>query len=114
MANAEFQPMVPEMESFDAVTRKPKNVKTLADQLEEVGVTLVKSLSDQVIGWSLIFPLEDFRSPKYKEHVKKVSAYELFGRVTDRYMMKPVIKLSSANKSERAGYTITVESQSPL
>jgi hypothetical protein len=114
MANAEFQPVVPKMESFDAVPRKPKNVKTFSDQLDEVGVTLVKSLSDQVIGWSLIFPLEDYRSPKYEAHVKKVSANELFGRVTDRYMMKPVIKLSSANKSERAGYTITVESQSTL
>ncbi|XP_046640733.1 uncharacterized protein LOC124326122 isoform X4 [Daphnia pulicaria] len=114
MANAEFQPVVPKMENFDAVTRKPKNVKTFADQLDEVGVTFFKSLFDQVIGWSFIFPLEDFRSPKYEEHVKKVSANDLFGRVTNRFMMETVIKLSSANKSERAGYTITVESQSPL
>ncbi|EFX82240.1 hypothetical protein DAPPUDRAFT_241481 [Daphnia pulex] len=114
MANAEFQPVVPKMESFDAVTRKPRNVKTFADQLDEVGVTFFKSLFDQVIGWSFIFPLEDFRSPKNEANVKKVSANELFGRVTDRFMMEPVIKLSSANKSERAGYTITVESQSPL
>lgn len=114
MVNAEFQPVVPKMESLEAVPRKPKNVKTLADQLDEVGVNFIKSLTDQVIGWSLVFPLEDFRSPKYEAHVKKVSANDLFGRVTNRFMMELVIKLSSANKSERAGYTITVESQSPL
>ena len=62
-------------------------------------------------GWSFVFPQENYRVPKYSMHLKSFPAARLFGRVVHEHMLEGVTKLSSISNSERAGYTLTLESR---
>ena len=105
--NQQFQPEI----SCPIGTDAKPTYDLVADQVNEVGITLVKTSSGKINGWSFIFPLEEFRNPKNKVHVKKVSANEFFGHVIGQQMLEIISKLSLTSKSERTGYTITIECQ---
>ena len=78
----------------------------------QVRIALVKTSSDKVTGWTFILPLEDFQHPKFAVPVKPFMGSQLFGRVASHHMMETVTQLSLTKKTERTGYTITLESQS--
>ncbi|XP_046447948.1 uncharacterized protein LOC124196775 [Daphnia pulex] len=107
ITNQQFQPEIPN--AID--TNKMSTYDLKADLIDEVGITLVKTSSGKVTGWSFVFPLEEFRNPKNEIHVKKLLANDLFGRVISHNMLESVTKLSLTNKLERTNYTVTIESQ---
>ena len=63
-----------------------------------------------VKGLNLVFLLENCAIPKYGMHLKSLR-YRRFGRVIHRQMLEGFSKLSMTNKSERAGYTLSLESR---
>ncbi len=108
ITNQQFQPEIPNV--IDTNTSSTYVFK--ADVIDEIGITLVKTSSGKVTGWSFVFPLEEFRNPKNEIHVKKLLANDLFGRVISHQMLESVTKLSLTTiKSERTNYTVTIESQ---
>ena len=107
VTNQQFQL---EMSNPIGTDGKP-NCKLIADKVDEVGITLMKTSSGKITNWSFVFPLGEFSNPKNEVHVKKVMANEYFGRVINHRMLESVSKLSLTNKSERANYIITLESQ---
>ena len=79
----------------------------------QVRIALVKTSSDKVTGWTFILPLEDFQHPQFAVPVKQFMGSQLFGRVDSQHMMETATQLINlTKKTDRTGYTITLESQS--
>ena len=77
----------------------------------QVRIALVKTSSDKVTGWTFILPLEDFQHPQFAVPVKQFMGSQLFGRVDSHHMMETQL-INLTKKTDRTGYTITLESQS--
>ena len=95
--------------------RQHKNTKCVtaaASEVNEVGMMrITMSARNQVVGWSLIFTLRDFRLFKNALHYKKQRANQLFGHVVHRQMLQPLIHLSAAPGAGRRHLKLTIESR---
>jgi hypothetical protein len=114
MTHPQFQPEVPSMighcsnedGSYDPL------FNYTAEDIHDVGVTLVQTSAGKVIGWSFIFVLEE-----YEHFIKRDNLNEnvldnvLFGRVVHNNMLEAMTQLSKSKKSERIEYSMTLESQ---
>ena len=107
MANSQFQPA-----STANMLAANQNKTTKAEKMVEVGVLAIKDSTGNApaAAWSLVFPLENFQNPTYKDHVKNNEANELFGCVVHRQMLESVSKLSKVSTAERANFKLTLES----
>lgn len=111
MANPQFQPVEPEMiANFPHLQESA--VDETARRFTDVGVNTVNMTVDKLVvtGWNFVFLLENYAVPKYAMHLKSLRARR-FGRVVHHQMLDEVNKLSLTNKSERTGYTLTLESR---
>lgn len=108
MAHPQFQPILP---SMIAKFPLPMSNNEIAKRVSDVGVNTVTTCGNVITGWSFVFPQENYSVPKYAMHLKSFPASRLFGRVIREQMLEGVNKLSSISNSERAGYTLTLESR---
>lgn len=105
MINPEFVPAVPSM------TEQMDSWMQPANDMDEVGITLIKSLGDKITHWSFVFILEDKEDFQSHENLPKaVTDNELFGHVIHHHMLEPLIRLSLSSKSDRSDYLMTLES----
>ena len=104
-----FKPSVPSMHE-DQIKEKTDAVTAGASEVNEVGVMNI-TVSGNVVGWSLIFPLKDFRLPVNALHVGKQKVNQLFGHVVQREMLLPLTQLSTAPMAGRRYLKLTLESR---
>ena len=106
-----FKPSVPSMRE-DQINEKTDAVTAAASEANEVGVmNITMSGKTHVVGWSLIFPLKDFRLPVNALHVGKQKVNQLFGHVVERQMLLPLTQLSTAPMAGRRYLKLTLESR---
>ena len=107
-----FKPSVPSMQE-DQIKEKTDAVTAGASEANEVGVmNITMSGKTHVVGWSLIFPLKDFRLPVNALHVGiKQKVNQLFGHVVQRQMLLPLTQLSTAPMAGRRYLKLTLESR---
>ncbi|EFX82383.1 hypothetical protein DAPPUDRAFT_302626 [Daphnia pulex] len=96
----QFQSAVPNIPQSNSIQK--------ASKIGEVGIIFSKNTVSE---WSFILPLKEFLNPKQAVHVKSESNNQLFGRVVNLQMIESVIQLSKSKKTDRACYTLTLESQ---
>ena len=92
---------------FDLSPRKTE----IAEVNTAIGIAMVESSvgSNRVTSWNFIIPLKDWHNPKCAVS-HSVLNNELFGRIIRSTTSGNVTIMSRASKSERAPYTMTLES----
>ncbi|XP_046640768.1 uncharacterized protein LOC124326148 [Daphnia pulicaria] len=102
----QFQPAVPSM-----INRRYNTV--IANEENEIGLTLVTNSSGKVTGWSFFFLLEDSDNYNFPANPPEwILDNEHFGDVNNHHQTLNALKqLSRVNKSERAEYNFTLESE---
>lgn len=104
MHHPQFQPPVPSKRRYGPL---------IADNVNEIGLTLVKKSSGVVTGWSFFFLLEDSDKFNYPTNLpKSILDSEYFGTV-DKHSrtLNSLSQLSTVNKAESAEYNFTLESE---
>ena len=105
MNNPQFVPGVP-----SAFEQMGSGITSAAMNIDEVGITVVKSLIDDTItGWSFVFVLEDFQ--RHENLLGSVMNNQFFGRVICHHAMASLIKMSLFGKSDSSNFLATIESQ---
>jgi hypothetical protein len=106
MHHPQFQPAVPSM-----INRRYNTV--IANEENEIGLTLVTNSSGKVTGWSFFFLLEDSDNYNFPANPPEwILDNEHFGDVNNHHQTLNALKqLSRVNKSERAEYNFTLESE---
>lgn len=107
MARPQFQPVLPDM-----VASFPRHLpdNEIACNLGDVGVNTISTTENAVTGWSFVFPLENYKDPKFARHLKTLPSARLFGRVLHLKMLDAISQLCCTSRSDRAGYSVTLES----
>lgn len=106
MHHPQFQPAVPSM-----INRRYNTV--IANEENEIGLTLVTNSSGKVTGWSFFFLLEDSDNYNFPTNLSESILHsEHFGDVNNHHRtLNALSQLSRVNKSERAEYNFTLESE---
>ena len=106
MKNPQFVPAVP------SVTEQMDSWTSAAKEIDEVGITMIKSLGVKITDWSFVFILEEKEDFQSHENLpKSLTENELFGHVIHHYMLEPLLRLSLSSKSGRRNYLMTLEAQ---
>jgi hypothetical protein len=114
MSTSQFKPAVPSMIGHDSgENRSCDNLYDFdANDINEVGIDLVKTSGGKVIGWSFVIILEDYEDFEKRNNLHDtVSNSELFGRLINQHMLDFATRLSRISKAERDNYFITLECQ---
>lgn len=76
----------------------------LANNVGDVGVTLMTLSGGRVTGFSLIFPFENFQDAKFVDHVKCIPRAFLLGRITNQLGLECINKVAATKNSDRHGF----------
>ena len=106
MARPQFKPVLPDM-----VAKFSRHVLDNEIACNFVGVNTISTSDNALTGWSFLFPLENYKDPKYAMHLKTLPSARLFGRVLNLKMLDSISQLCVTSKSSRAGYSVILESR---